>query len=811
MARNSHTSQLVMELLDRVSGPARRIAGSLRGVNGVVRDGASMRLPIADRVDAAIMRNSAALDSARMGIVDAVGAYYLLSGAITAPVRAATAFESAMADVKKVVDFPTPQAFMDFRTELLALSKQVPYSVNDLATIAAAAGQAGIAGADLVRFTDAAAKIGTAFDISADDAGDAMAKMMTGLGMSIDEVIQLSDAMNHLSNAQASSAAEILDVVRRVGAQGKMFGFSAEETAAFASAMISAGAQSDVAATSFNNMGRALTRGGSATKRQIKAFSALGLEAGDVARRMQEDAVGTTVDVMERLAALPAETRAAMATDLFGDEARALGPLLTNLGLVRDSLGLIGDESKYAGSAFKEFAARNATFGNKMQRFRNVTSALSITIGSALIPVLSDLIDRIAPVIERMATFIEAHPQLVANVMASVAALIAMRGAISAIRFAGLLSIGAGLQSVGRGGAYLATAARNSIALQAALGAMSGAPLTTLARISTGMRGMIFAVPGISLIASGISAIGAALATISAPVWAGVAAVVAVIAAAGYTIYKYWDRLSAVFSGVAARLGEELAPALDLIRPAIDWLSGIGDAIAMGWGRAKDAVGSFFEWLGSFFGREVLTEDQKAAAERSGYEFADRLINGIKAIPQRVKAYAVEMAAAGRELIQKLWEGMKARFDEFMVWVAEIPQRIIEAIGRIDLSNVIKFPTLPSWMQSNVTPAANPAGEFEGYDGMRARGGPVSPGRRFLVGENGPEVFEPTGGGYIHPNGSRGLGGVSIGQISINPQMSFPGASAADAEAIAGRVLDRIKTELGAAMSGVMADAWQGD
>lgn len=191
--------------------------------------------------------------------------------------------------------------------------------------------------------------------------------------------------MNHLSNAQASSAAKVLDVVRRVGAQGKQFGLTAQEVAALGSAMISAGAETDVAATSLRNMGNALTRGASATKRQREAFKDLGLSASKVAKSMQEDATGTILDVMTRLSKLPKEMQAATASDLFGNEARALGPLLTNLDLVRDSLALIGDESAYAGSSFREFEVRAATFANNSQTFANNVEALKIAIGEALI------------------------------------------------------------------------------------------------------------------------------------------------------------------------------------------------------------------------------------------------------------------------------------------------------------------------------------------------------------------------------------------------------------------------------------------
>lgn len=45
------------------------------------------------------------------------------------------------------------------------------------------------------------------------------------------------------------------------------------------------------------------------------------------------------------------------------------------------------------------------------------------------------------------------------------------------------------------------------------------------------------------------------------------------------------------------------------------------------------------------------------------------------------------------------------------------------------------------------------------FGGARAYGGPVSPGRAYLVGERGPEMFMPSSGGTIIPNGG---GGVTI-------------------------------------------------
>lgn len=695
------------------------------------------------KIGAAIEQNNQRLASARAGLFDAVGAYYALQGAIAAPVRAAMDFESAMADVRKVVDFPTPQSLIQFRQGLIDLSREVPIAVTGLAEIAAAAGQAGIAGDDLVKFTESAAKIGTAFDISAAEAGDAMAKLMTGLGLTVDEAVLLADAMNHLSNAQASSAAEVLDVVRRAGAMGKQYGFTAEQVAAFGSAMVASGSQTDVAATSFMNMGRALTRGTSATKRQKQAYAELGLSAADVAKRMQEDATGTTIDVMERISKLPAEMRAAVSSDLFGDEARALGPLLTNLPLLRESLGLVGDEAKYAGSAFKEFETRNKVFASRVQRFRNAMQALAITVGESLLPALTGVMDKLEPVVDLAAKFISAHPDLVANVMMSVGALVAFKGALAAIRFAGLLGAGGALQAVslgmntiGRAAVHLGGAAREAIALQTALGAMSGGQtLSTLGKLGVGLRAAVMAVPGVGMLVNGIAGIGAAVATISAPVWGTFAAIAAAVAAVGFSIWKYWDRISSVFSGVAARIGEELQPVLEKLRPVLDWFAPVGDLIASAWEKAGAAIGSAVEFIGSFFTREVLTDEEKAAAERDGYEFADRLIAGIKALPGK-------MLALGGEIVQALWDGMKQVFDSLINWVGEKADALLQPFR--DIKN-----TVGSWFGGEAEGVtSDPMGS--GIPGKAVGGsfrrGPV------LVGERGPELRFENRAGFIATN-----------------------------------------------------------
>lgn len=809
------TSQLVIELLDRVTSPARRAANALAGISNRIRETNGAPITFGDRLNSAITRNNRALERARGGLVDAAASFYALREAIGGPIQAAAEFESAMADVRKVVDFPAPDGFQQFQQDLFALSRNIPISVNGLAEIAAAAGQAGIAGQDLIRFTEAASKIGVAFDISADQAGGSMANLMTALGLSIDETISLADAMNYLSNSQASSAADILDVVQRVGAQATMFGFTAEQTSAFASAMLAAGAQSDVAATSFRNMGAALTRGTSATAGQRRAFRALGLDAVDVARWMQEDAVSTTVGVLERISQLPAETRAAVSTELFGSEARALGPLLTNLDLVRETLGMVAHQSNYAGSAFAEFEARNRTFQAAMQRFSNIVYELKVAIGNALLPVISELMDKFAPMVQRLTELATAYPEVTVAVIGATAAIIAFKGAMAALSFAGLIGrggvlsmIAAGYNTIGRAAIGARAAATEMIGLQSALAAMNGTPLGAIGRLRAGLTGITLAIPGVSALVTGITAIGTAIATISLPVWGAIAAIAAAVAAAGIAIWRYWDRLGAIFSGVGQAIGEALQPGLEWLGDKLSFMTPLVDAFGNAWGWVRDRLSGLGDLMSTVFTRETLSEEDVARISGRAREVTTNIINWFTGIPGRLAEGASEMVDAGMALIQNLWDGAVAKFDEFLAWLRGIPGRIVEAIGNINLSDIIRWPSPPQWWTdlfgggASINDMQSPPSEFSGVDGTRARGGPITRGGRYLVGENGPELITANRNGYVNPAGSGPGGGVSV---SINAPITINGSNA-DPVALAAEVTRQIREKIGEAFRGVYAD-----
>lgn len=345
--------------------------------------------------------------------------------ALGAPVKAAIEFESVMADVRKVVDFDTPEQFKAMGKDILTLSTRIPMAANGLAQIVAAGGQAGIARDELINFAESAAKMGVAFDITAEEAGQIMAEWRSAFKMNQEEVNKLADQINYLGNTTAASAPKISEVVRRIGPLGKVGGAAAGEIAALGATMVSAGISEEVAATGIKNLILGMVAGEGATKSQAAAFEELGLNAKSMAKMMQKDAKGAILKVLQALQKLPEYKRAAVLQDLFGKESiGAIAPLLTNLDALEENFKKVGDATQYAGSMQKEFEARSDTTENSLILLKNRTAALGVSLGDILLPNLNKLADIVGKGVDWVQKLSEKYPGLTGSIVTGTAAVL---------------------------------------------------------------------------------------------------------------------------------------------------------------------------------------------------------------------------------------------------------------------------------------------------------------------------------------------------------------------------------------------------
>ncbi|WP_320055621.1 phage tail tape measure protein [Desulfuromonas thiophila] len=355
-----------------------------------------------------------------------------LGASLAAPLNEAIAFESAMADVAKVVNFPAPDGLQQMGAQLTRMTREIPISATGLAQIAAAGGQLGIAAKDLPDFTETVAKMATAFDMAPDAAGDAMAKLSNVYQIPIGEMNRLGDAINHLSDNTAAKAQDLVPVLARVGGTAKQFGLGAVQVAALGNAFIALGKPPEVAGTAINAM---LTKLQTAT-RQGKSFqqglAAMGMSAADLEANIAQNGQAALEGFLENLSRIDGQDRAGILADMFGMEyADDVSLLAGSLDKYRQALALVREETSYAGSMQREFANRSKTTANQLELAKNGLKEVGINLGSTLLPVVNDGLGVFRAGTTALADFSQRFPLVTKVVTMATAALIA--GKVAAV------------------------------------------------------------------------------------------------------------------------------------------------------------------------------------------------------------------------------------------------------------------------------------------------------------------------------------------------------------------------------------------
>ena len=358
-----------LSLVDMISGPLDRVRRAMRSVEGGV---------------ATLGQRMGNLALAMSPVALAAG---VMLGAFGMAASKAMAFESAMADVAKVVNFETQAEFQAMNKTVMDMAGRIPMAADGIAAIIAAAGQSGVAKQDLAEFAEQAAKMGVAFDLTGDQAGKMMSDWRAGMNLTLPQVYSLADAVNHLSNNMNASAPALGEVIQRVDAVAMVCGLSETKVAALGAAFLSAGASPEVAATALKSFTTTLVKGTAMSKDQAAAFASIGLSATQLAKDMQTDAQGTIFKVLEAIAAKPKELQMSLLTTMFGQEALgSIAPLLQNMGNLSQAFELVGDKANYAGSMQAEFDTRSKTVANTLQLLSNKLTNLAISVGNAFLP-----------------------------------------------------------------------------------------------------------------------------------------------------------------------------------------------------------------------------------------------------------------------------------------------------------------------------------------------------------------------------------------------------------------------------------------
>lgn len=343
----------------------------------------------------------------------AIGGFALAAGlaatALAAVVGPAIRFESAFAGVRKTVE-GTPGQLAAIRAGLLDMSRVMPTTADELASIAENAGQLGVKAPDVLEFTRVIAMLGETTDLSFDEAAQSLARFLNITGTGPAGISAISDVIVDLGNNSATTESQIVNFATRLASAFTVAGATEDQILAIAAA--------------FSSMGLRAEAGGSAMSRIITSISDAATGGSDNLKAYA-DAAGLTTEEFQRLAT--SQGGAVEAFLLVSDglqqlmadgqsitpflESIELGGLRTseafrlaalNTELVRSSLARAAVQYAQGGAAQEEYNKRVETTAARLEILKNRLQAVAITAGTPILGAVASSADAAGDAIERL-------------------------------------------------------------------------------------------------------------------------------------------------------------------------------------------------------------------------------------------------------------------------------------------------------------------------------------------------------------------------------------------------------------------------
>ena len=527
-------TSLLFKLIDQVTGPLKRIVGSVGDV-----EKAGQRARDAFKLGANIKLAADGLgDFSRKA-----------TGVLEAPVKQFMAFEEQMSSVKaatfdltKAMD---PAQVAEMNTEVAKLAAQArelgattKYSASEVAGGMDILAK-NFAGSDLEKARAIQAAMpgilsaAAAMKGSIEETSDISTAAMAQFGLQAKDIGRIGDVLTKTANGSATGLSDLGEALRYSGVSAKAAGLDIETTLGLIGALGNAGKKGSQAGTGLSSV---LGNIQASMKKQRSALAALGINI--------KDKDGNLRPIVELFAELEkaadkkfGKGKGGVRRDRWlqglvgmGSDKEVLAILMKQAG-TGELQALVTANKAAAGTANKVAEVMNANASGAAKNLASAYEELQLVAGEQLIPTATDLLKLSIDAVGAISTWAKEHPDLTKNIVMTVGAL----GGLNLILTPIIKGVGAVVTVVG--------------GLSAAYAKLVGwAPAV---------------VKGFNLIKT---------AMLTNPLTATLVG----LATAAVLIYEYWEPISDFFGGLWDSVTTLSRNALDWIIGKIEW---VGDKL----------------------------------------------------------------------------------------------------------------------------------------------------------------------------------------------------------------------------------------
>jgi len=641
----------------------------------------------------------------------AVGAAALGTG-LTRAVRTAADFQSGMLKVKAISGANAEQ-FQQLTSKAKELGRTTQFSARQASDAMGFLAMAGYDTNQILSATPQMMNLAAAGGLELGEAADIASNILGGMGLKIEDTAMVTDVLAKSASSGNTNISQMGEAFKYVAPTAAQAGASIQDMGGAIALLGNSGVQASVAGTGLRSV---LLNLSGANKEASKAMARLNVQNKDAAGNMRPlaDILGDVQKAMDR-ANMGTGERLELQKQLFGKTAVATGAILQEASANGELAKMVAKVTDSKGAAGEMAKTMNSGFEGSMKRLSSAAEGLAIAFGTPLLGPLASVAEGLAAVLAPVGGLLTDMPILGAAV------------GIAAAAFVGFVVV----------------------------------------------LPIIAAVQG-AMLALGITA-GGMWAAITGPVGLAVLAVIAVIAVFQLLYNKvepFRNLVDAIWNEVkfaCKAIGAAFMGLPEVVGKVVNEIK-YGFKLVMKWfGKLPKLIGKFVKNIGMRFENFFAELRQKW----NGFtEFIGEVIGAIGGvIMAAVHAYIrpwlwlfeqvrglwnklldwigdLPIVQAGKELIDNMLKGIQEGWTAFTAWITEKVEWIKSLnpfsgwkLGRGEqdaLGNAQN--TRPGAMGSTLTLPA------------RARGGPVSSGQTYLVGEEGPELFTASQSGQILNN-----------------------------------------------------------
>ncbi|EMU8207846.1 phage tail tape measure protein [Proteus mirabilis] len=548
-------------------------------------------------------------------------------------------------------------------------------------------------------------------DIDLGTTADIGSNILTGFGLSSDEMSRVSDTLVGVFTRANVNLAMLGDTMKFVAPPASSLGVDLETTAAAAGKLGDAGIQASTAGTSLKSI---FGRLAAPTSEVSKALKEINLKTTDSKGNFREF-TEILVELDKKTKGMGNAQRAGLFKKLAGEEAFSSLMVLADQASTGSLQKLIAELKASKGEAQKVAGTMTDNLSGDMKNLQSAWEDLGIQIFDGIDSPLRQISQSITRVISKVGVWMKENPELAKTLTMiglAIAGIITTLGILS-------LSIAAMLGPL--------AAAKLSLSI---LGIKGGSALTLLLK-------------PIKLLGSAFLGLGKAM--LANPILLAIAA----IAGAFYLVYKNWDTI-----------GPYVYKVWDTVKKytAIAWQA-LKDTIKSAWEAIKyiffnwtplgliikhwDSIVSYTQTTWTMIKTKIsdVWEGIKTTLKngwnnivKSVQETWETIKTTISTkwneIVEDTKALPAKFLQFGSDLIDAIIQGIKNKWADFKNSIGELATAAKEALT-------------PEFMKSNDPKVQSALDSYNSnFAGMYDSGGYIPRGKFGIAGENGPEIVE---------------------------------------------------------------------